>query len=661
MPQRCRNKTQVSVSIAVGSVSLACGAIALVGWYCNLGWLTALSSKHVSMKANAALGFVIAGAILVLATRHQSSATSTVRYVLEGGLLLLGILTLFQYIFNIDLYLNQLFIKALENSPYTTSPGRMAPSAALGFIFFSFAMLFDHCPSRRGRLYSRLCATLVLILAVICTLGYLYDAPSLYLGIDGLTAMSLPSAVLFTTLAIAVVWLRGDYGFPALIQEKSMLGTYVRTLVPMIVVVPIIVGAIVALGYGHLYEGEFAVALTVLGSIGAAAVIGYFSVKAMQNSNAALYLRDRALAATTNGILITDSLVENEPVVYANEAFTHITGYSPNDAIGKNGRFLNEGLPRDDGVMTMIRHCLDTGTGGTFEILNRKKNGDTFWNRLNLAPIENHHGVVTNFVGVIDDISWRHEQEDLVREALDQAQTANTLKDSFVRLVSHELRTPLNSALTWVRFMELDRRPEMHKKGLAIIAQSIETQSRLIDDLVDINRFQTDGVRLESVKVDLHELISTTLEELRPQIEPTKSIDLQIKPGNYIANADPVRMQQIIRNLVTNADKYTEAGDLIRVKLKKFKGYYEIEVEDTGQGLSDNDLPHIFKPFWRAENDFSRGLGIGLSITSALVAAHQGQIKAFSNGLKQGTRFTVTIPSDASLKNRVHLSSARDT
>lgn len=208
--------------------------------------------------------------------------------------------------------------------------------------------------------------------------------------------------------------------------------------------------------------------------------------------------------------------------------------------------------------------------------------------------------------------------------------------------------------------MELDERPEIHRKGLAIVAQSIETQSRLIDDLVDINRFQSDGVRLEPRQVDLHELISATIEESRPQIEPTKSIDLIVEPGNYIANADPVRMQQIIRNLVTNADKYTDAGDIISVRLKKLKEDYEIEVEDTGQGLSDNDLPHIFKPFWRAENDFSRGLGIGLSITSALVAAHQGEIKVFSNGLKQGSRFTVTIPSAASLKNRVHLSRTID-
>lgn len=645
-------------SVVVYTTIFLCCLVAsatLLGWYSEMHWLRSLGVGEVSMKANTAVCFIVCAIILLCARFESIGILSLLRALLEVGLGLFCIATLSQYVFGIDVGLDELLVPATNDRDLTSSPGRMAPTSAIGFLLFATAMIVDHSPGMQAKTISRAFSVVLLLVALASLLGYAYGAPVLYLGIDGVTAMALPTAVLFLALSLAAIWVRPNFGIVAILREQSFLGSFGRSLLPMVVAAPLLVGAMVAAGYARgAYEGSFAIALTSLGSVVAAGIVALISVIMQRRSDSVLYVRERALAATTNGVVITDHTKPNEPIVYINTAFTEITGYSASEVIGRNCRFLNEGLDSVAGARSEIRYYLESGTDGTVEIRNKRKDGREFWNRLSLAPVQDHDGTITHYVGIVDDVTVKREQAVDLKVALDSAREANDLRQTFVRLVGHELRTPLNAALTWIRLMEIDDRPETTKKGMAVVAQSIESQSRLIDDLVDVSRFTSSEIRLEPAVVDLRDLLEKTVDELRPSVEPDLTIQLVVVDGEYSANADPLRIRQVIRNLVSNAHRYTPAGGSVYLALKTEDRKAVLIVTDTGKGLSPDELPHIFEPFWRADANLP-GLGVGLSIVSALVTAHRGTISVKSDGPGKGCTFTVRLPMDAKLGGSVPL------
>lgn len=633
------------VSAVAALISVLVGSAVLATWIYDVSMMQQLLPGQVSMKANTAFGFVLSGLALLVARLNHRPITLIARALLEITVLLLALLTMSQYIFGIELGIDQLLASARGDRLLTSSPGRMAPTTAVGFFLFATAMVVDQLPVRRALLVSRSIASLLFLLGLIGVLGYAYGVPALYLGIRGVTATALPTALLFMVLAVGIVWLRPRFGFPAMFAERSVVGTHSRSLLPMVVGAPVLVGAAVVFGYGTYYEGPFAIALTSLGSVVAAGIVALVSIVVLRRAETTLYIRNRALSATTNGVIITDHQEPDDPIVYVNNAFTAITGYPFDDVIGRNCRFLNRNEDNDKDTMDGIRDCIRLGRAGTFELRNRRRDGTRFWNRLSLSPIVDYGGQVTHFVGILDDFTDYREQEQQVKDALEEARTANTMRDTFVRLVSHELRTPLNAALTWVRLMEIDDKPEIHAKGIGIVAQSIESQSRLIDDLVDVSRFAASGVVLEKEHVDARRLIESTVDELRPDIELRHTVRVNYSDADYRATLDPLRVRQIVRNLVTNADKYTPSGGTIDVDLHRDETNLIFTVTDTGKGLSDEEIEQIFEPFWRAETS-QPGLGVGLAIVANLVEAHKGSINVVSEGPGKGTTFIIRLPLD---------------
>jgi len=626
-----------------GGLTMAVAGLVMLGWLLNIPALPVLIEGQVSMKANTAAGLIACGLLLFVASGDPGPVRALLRWLLTVPLLFLGLLTLAQYLFSVDARLDELLADAPAYEPMTAAPGRMAPTTAFCFVLFAAALMIDHWRTGVARGWSRTLATLLLLIALTSIMGYAYGAPLMYLDIEGVTAMSLVTAILFLILAIGIIWLRYRYGLPAMMAENSVVGTHIRALLPMVVGAPLLVGAAVAVGYGRAYEGQFALALSALGSVLAAGLVAAISIIVLRRAENALYIRNRALAATSNGVVITNHRQADEPIVFVNKAFTTITGYSFNESVGSNCRFLNKEVDKSSEAFQEMRRCIAENVGGTFEIQNRRKDGSLFWNRLNLAPVADYEGEVTHFVGIMSDVTERRAQDAQLEQALGDAYAANNMRDTFVRLVSHELRTPLNAALTWIRLMEVDHSEDTRNKGLEVVANSIDSQSRLIDDLVDVTRFASAGPRLEPEPVDLQELVVATTEELRPTIEAEQTLSVSIGAGSYQATVDPVRIGQIIRNLLTNAHKYTPTDGRITVGLSLDEDHALLRIADTGKGLSPEELKRVFEPFWRAKSH-QPGLGVGLFIVSSLTTAHGGRIDVRSDGKNHGSEFTVRLP-----------------
>jgi len=235
-----------------------------------------------------------------------------------------------------------------------------------------------------------------------------------------------------------------------------------------------------------------------------------------------------------------------------------------------------------------------------------------------------------------------------------EAENANRSKDEFLAMLSHELRTPLHTIQGWLymlRFGHLTHEETQH--GLDVIERSVTAQARLVNDLLDLSRLTREKVTIEQKAVDLVSVIESTIEILRFGIEEKRlSIHKSLGAlGGYVVG-DALRLQQVTTNLIQNAVKFTPEGGKIEVRLRRAQASdgtptAELEVEDTGIGISPAILPLIFENFRQGDSSTTRshgGLGLGLAIAKSLVELHKGTICVESAGEGKGTTFVVTLP-----------------
>ena len=232
------------------------------------------------------------------------------------------------------------------------------------------------------------------------------------------------------------------------------------------------------------------------------------------------------------------------------------------------------------------------------------------------------------------------------QEARSQAEAANKAKDDFLAIVSHELRTPLNSMLGWVGILKNSRgNPEITDRALDAIERSAKTQNKLINDLLDITRIANGSLWIEREPVPIVSVIEAAVDAAYPAAN-TKAIamDVNLDRSVGIVVGDPMRLQQVVSNLLQNALKFTPDGGRITVKLELRDNAAVISVTDTGKGIAEEFLPFVFERYKQASSDRSGGLGLGLAITRRIVEMHSGSIRVESKGDGRGATFIVTIP-----------------
>ena len=235
------------------------------------------------------------------------------------------------------------------------------------------------------------------------------------------------------------------------------------------------------------------------------------------------------------------------------------------------------------------------------------------------------------------------------RRARADAEAANRAKDEFLSVVSHELRTPLASMLGWVRVLRTDK-GERTGRALDTLERNVQVQRKLIEDLVDVSRMATGRLRLYAGPLDLVPVIRTAIDAMRLEADAKQiRLDAVLAPLPGPVVGDPERLAQIALNLLSNAVKFTPAGGRVEVRLEASDSQARLVVQDTGEGISADFLPHVFERFRQAERVTERGrerggLGLGLAITRHLVELHGGTIQAESDGEDQGAVFTVTLP-----------------
>jgi len=232
-----------------------------------------------------------------------------------------------------------------------------------------------------------------------------------------------------------------------------------------------------------------------------------------------------------------------------------------------------------------------------------------------------------------------------------QAEELNRLKDEFLATVSHELRTPLGAVMGWARMLaDGQLSPDRAKLAIDAIERNAQAQAKLVDDILDVARGVAGNVTLEMLPLDLAKVAHSGVEAIAPAAAGKKiAVDVEAA-GPVMVIGDQGRLRQVVWNLLSNAVKFTPAGGRVTVSVGASDGHAELQVTDTGMGISDAFLPYVFDKFRQADASFTRqhgGLGLGLAIARHLIELHGGSIEARSAGEGTGATFVVRLPLEA--------------
>lgn len=396
----------------------------------------------------------------------------------------------------------------------------------------------------------------------------------------------------------------------------------------------------------------------------------------------------KVVEQSPNMILITDL---NYVIEYVNPSFSRISGYTEEEIVGRQYKFLKI-AKTDESENEELWNTLNAGKVWHGENIDKRKNGDLYWQEVSINPILDEYGDTIHYVSIMQDISSRkkvevelqelnlsleqkvmertselsitneflmkevvarkkHEVE--LKQARNEAEKANKAKSEFISRMSHELRTPMNSILGFAQLFSMGELSPVQRRGVDHILTSGNHLLKLINEVLDISKIEAGKLSLSVEQIKVKEAISEAIDlvhplTINPQITihyiPHKTDDLSIK-------ADKQRVIQVLVNILTNAIKYNKKGGTVTVETFVEPGdigeydRVKIAIKDTGVGIAEKDINKLFVPFERLANTEMQieGTGLGLSIAKELTALMDGEISVQSK-LGEGSTFSITLP-----------------
>jgi len=377
-------------------------------------------------------------------------------------------------------------------------------------------------------------------------------------------------------------------------------------------------------------------------------------ISARKAAEAEVRLHSAALEAAPNAISLSKTDDEGT-IVWVNRAFTRLTGYTPEEAIGRSHHVLSSG----EQSLDFYRELWETILRGDVwrgELVNRRKDGSLYHEEMGITPVRDEAGRTTHYVAIKQDITARKQAEtelagakQAAERARAAAEEASRAKDHFLAVLSHELRTPLTPVLASLSMLEdADGLSQIVRDRLDMMRRNIELEARLIDDLLDVTRIARGRVELDRRPTRLADVIRRAVEVVQPDIDARKlHFGVDMSDDSYVVDVDAARLQQVLWNLLRNAVKFTPRAGCVGIECRRGgDGYVVIAVHDSGEGIAPERLPTIFSAFEAARPGRRQfgGLGLGLTISKALVEMHGGSIVAHSEGKGRGATFSVRLP-----------------
>src|SRR5215213_10073061 len=627
-----------------------------------------------------------AAALLLLQNRPLSR---TRRLLVQVGALtvgLVGLITLSEHLFGWNTGLDLLLFYESVEEAGQSFPGRMGVAASLDFLFLGIAIAFLDARSTRWFRVSIIAVLTVIVVTLLVFLYYFYGIGQ-FESIENYFTIALHTVVSFLSLCAAILLVRPDRGLVATLMGNSPGAIVARRMWPALLIV-ILLGWLRTIARNSgLFSPGFATAVFVLSILLLFVFLIWWTAASLNRTDrerrlAGLALRDSearltvlvqvsdlirtlndpyelsyAVAKTIGTHLKTRRCLFNEIDLDRDLEFIHRDYCDGAESVAGEHRLSHySSLTSDEMRAGKIVVNYDSKTDPR-TAADYKRSYEATGGRAYIAVPLMREGRWVASLWASDDQprQWSNEEVSLLKMSAERTWTAvekaKQLKDEFLATLSHELRNPLKVILGYsellLRMPEIDQSPRLARMGEAL-KRNAQSQSQLINDLLDLSRLQRGKISLNQETVSLPAIVDNAVETVRADAA-AKGIDIRVNVGDQLllVEGDRLRLQQIAWNILNNAVKFTPAAGSIEIGLNSENDSAVLVVTDTGQGIDASFLPHVFEMFRQADGSNRRrhgGLGIGLALVHQLVQLHGGQISAASDGPSRGARFTVRLP-----------------
>jgi two-component system CheB/CheR fusion protein len=359
-----------------------------------------------------------------------------------------------------------------------------------------------------------------------------------------------------------------------------------------------------------------------------------------------------AVRATRMPIVMTNPRHSDNLIVFVNDAFCRLTGYARDEILGRNCRFL-QGAESDPAAIGRLREAVRAGVPIELDIRNYQKDGQPFWNRLHIVPLHDAAGRLVYYFASQIDITVERERLSALeqhnralmaeRSAREEADLANAAKSRFLAVASHDIRQPLQTLLLLQGLLAKMVHGQASETLVARMGHTLDTMSDMLGTLLNLSQIEAGAVQPHVTAFRIDPILARLREEFAIEAQ-AKGLRLRVVSCSLSVRSDPDLLEQMIRNLLSNALKYTKHGKVL-LGCRRHGGMLSIEIWDTGIGIPQGQQDQVFQEYHQLDNAArkpGRGVGLGLSIVRRLgtLLAHPTRVRSKAG---QGSVFTIEV------------------
>ena len=658
-----KNEPQLTLFpyIAASLVTVV-GIAVLIGCVYDISHLKSIPSDWTVIRPMSAFCFILLGVGLFL-LRANVVIFRLIATVFAGIVIILSLFYLIGY--SLPALRNAYVFLKIEHislvGSYTQQT--LVPFlTAMNFVFIAIAFL--NLLYSKGKNFGQFLLLISFIIPLFALIDYVYSIEAHY-EIFGSMNSAMLTVISFVVLSLGMLRCYTNHGVMKLYCSEGPSGHLLRRLMPIIIFAPILLGLIRLLGQiNGLYDVQFGLTLMTLFTIILLILIIFLMAMRVEQTHHSLEKNMSQLALTLSsanaGSWYWDLLTNR---ITADERCRLLLGFKENEASISLNDYLNKMHPDDrDKVLSAIKKAIAEHVEYVVEYRVIESNHVIRTICAKGLAYYDLNGTPTHMAGIVLDISeQKHKEEELrlakeLAEKLSQeAESANRAKSAFLAAMSHEIRTPLNGVIGMIDVLSRTALTDEQCEYIKIIKLSGVSLLAVVNDILDFSKIEAGSIELETLDFNLHTLIEDSIDMHVVQADAKKlAMGVLIEPNvpQWI-NGDPVRIRQVLTNLLNNAIKFTsEVGVSIHVFLDKHQKddqstdvMVRFEIIDTGIGIASENIKHLFKVFSQADNSTTRkygGTGLGLVIAKRLVQAMGGEIDVEST-MGQGSKFWFTL------------------
>lgn len=665
------------------------GVLFLVGWAFNIGLLKSPESSFSTIKSNVAFSFILLGVSLWLQQSNRVNKNyRIVAQVLAAIAAVIGILTIGEYIFNINLGLDQILFKEAPGALYTSSPNRMAFTAAVNLVIAGTALiLMDYVRTKKTAQYLAVLGGVITSLAI---LGYAYNSPLFYNPLPNYTRIAIYAAFIFLLVFSGIIIAHPNRGFMKILTSQNLGSYLLRRFLPVVIILPVLLGWLWLVGENlGYYDPAFGYALYTISTIlFLTAFLWYVShsinVIDIRREKMELELK---MSNSYNRSLIEsnlDALFSIDPqgiITDVNSSTEKITGFPRDILIGTNfssyftspekaravyQRVFNRGSVRDyrldiknkeDSTPVLYNANIQNNEYGEpigvlasardiTELRKAQLELNNYKDNLEKQIDERTKELEITNKELKNEIAERKIAEIKMERLMGELKRSNRELQQFAYVASHDLQEPIRMVASFTQLLERRYKGRLDDDAddfIKFIVEGATRMQHLIEDLLTYSRVTTSAEPFN--KIDLEDVFKESIANLKLMIDETNA-EITHDPLPRVS-ADRSQIIQLFQNLLGNSMKFKGKEDpKIHISVNRDDYSWVFEFADNGIGISPDHQERIFRVFQRLHTrEEYPGTGIGLAVCEKIVQRHGGRIWIESKP-GEGAKFFFTLPID---------------